>query len=60
MPQLDLAEFRAEMETEREWREKEMRQLRNQVALISSADQRTTARKALTWWKASGRPPRGF
>lgn len=47
MPEVDLAEFRAEMEAEREWREKEMRQLRNQVALLSSEDQRKTARKAL-------------
>lgn len=47
MPEIDLAELRAEMETEREWREKEMRQLRNQLSLLSSEDQRKTARKAL-------------
>jgi len=47
MPEVDLAEFRAEMETEREWRETEMRQLRNQLSLLSSDDQRKTARKAL-------------
>jgi len=47
MPDVDLADFRAEAETEREWREKEMRQLRNQLALLSSEDHRKTARKAL-------------
>lgn len=47
MPEVDLAEFRAEMETEREWREAEMRQLRNQLSLLQSDDQRKTARKAL-------------
>ena len=35
------------MEAEREWREKEMRQLRNQLSLLSSEGQRKTARKAL-------------
>lgn len=47
MPEVDLAEFRAEMEAEREWREKEMRQLRNQISALSSEDERKTARKAL-------------
>lgn len=47
MPDIDLAEFRAEMEAEREWREREMRQLRNQLAHIASEDQRRAARKAL-------------
>jgi hypothetical protein len=47
MPEVNLAEFRAEMEAEREWRETEMRQLRNQLAFISSEEQRKTARKAL-------------
>ncbi len=35
------------MEAEREWRETEMRQLRNQVALASSAELRKVMRKAL-------------
>ncbi len=47
MPEVDLADFRAEIEAEREWREKEMRQLRNQLSLLSTEDQRKTARKAL-------------
>lgn len=47
MPEIDLAEFRAEMEAEREWREREIRQLRNQLSLLASEDQRKTARKAL-------------
>jgi hypothetical protein len=45
--EIDLAAFRAEMEGEREWRETEMRQLRNQLSLLVSDDQRKTARKAL-------------
>ncbi len=44
---VDIAELRAEMEAEREWRETEMRQLRNQLSLLPSEDQRKTARKAL-------------
>lgn len=47
MSEVDLAEFRAEMEAEREWREREMRQLRNQLSQLSSDDHRKTARKAL-------------
>lgn len=47
MSEVDLAEFRAEMEAEREWREREMRQLRNQLSFLPSEDQRKTARKAL-------------
>lgn len=47
MSSVDLAEFRAEMEVEREWRETEMRLLRNQLSLISSDEQRKIARKAL-------------
>lgn len=47
MPEIDLADFRAEMEAEREWRENEMRQLRNQLGHISSEEQRRAARKAL-------------
>ncbi|MBI2378958.1 MAG: hypothetical protein HYV07_33495 [Deltaproteobacteria bacterium] len=47
MPSVDLAELRAEMEAEREWREREMRLLRNHVSFLASEDQRKTARKAL-------------
>lgn len=47
MPELDLAELRAEMEAELEWREREMRQLRNQLTLLPSEDLRKIARKAL-------------
>lgn len=47
MPDIDLADLRSEMETEREWRENEMRLLRNQIASISSDDARKIARKAL-------------
>lgn len=47
MSEVDFAAFRAEMESEREWRETEMRQLRNQLALLKSEDERRTARKAL-------------
>lgn len=47
MPAVDLAELRAEMEAEREWREREMRLLRNQVAALPTEDQRRVARKAL-------------
>jgi hypothetical protein len=35
------------MEAEREWREREMRFLRNQLSLLALEDQRKTARKAL-------------
>jgi hypothetical protein len=47
MPDIDLADLRSEMESEREWREREMRQLRNHVAAIASDDSRRVARKAL-------------
>lgn len=47
MSNVDLAALRAEMEAEREWREAEMRQLRNQLALLASDAERRTARKAL-------------
>lgn len=47
MSAVDIAEFRAEMEAEREWRETEMRQLRNQISLVSADNQRKTLRKAL-------------
>jgi hypothetical protein len=47
MSDVDFAAFRAEIEAEREWREAEMRQLRNQLALLASDAERKTARKAL-------------
>jgi len=47
MPDIDLADLRSEMESEREWREREMRQLRNQIAAIPSDESRRIARKAL-------------
>lgn len=47
MPSIDLAALRAEIEQEREWREAEMRLLRNQVAAIDDARLRDVARKAL-------------
>ncbi len=47
MYSIDIAELRAEMETEREWREREMRSLRNNVAALATEDQRRVARKAL-------------
>ncbi|MBN1609915.1 MAG: hypothetical protein JW940_25010 [Polyangiaceae bacterium] len=47
MPTVDVAALRAEMETEREWREKEMRLLRNQLSFLESEEDRMMARKAL-------------
>lgn len=47
MPEIDLADFKAEIESEREWRENEMRQFRNQLSLLSSEKQRKVARKSL-------------
>jgi hypothetical protein len=47
MSSVDLAEFRAEIEAEREWREREMRLLRNQLSLLATEEQRKIARKAL-------------
>jgi hypothetical protein len=47
MSVVDLAELRAEVETEREWREREMRLFRNQVAALPGEEQRRIARKAL-------------
>jgi hypothetical protein len=47
MSSVDLAGLRAEMEAEREWREREMRVLRNQLSLLASDEQRKIARKAL-------------
>lgn len=47
MSSIDLPDLRAEMETEREWREAEIRFLRNQIARIDSEEFKRTARKAL-------------
>jgi hypothetical protein len=47
MSRVDLAELRAEIEEEREWRERELRLLRNQVSALSNEDVRRIARKAL-------------
>jgi hypothetical protein len=47
VPAVDLAELRAELETEREWREAEMRLFRNQVAALEEEAARRIARKAL-------------
>jgi MAE_28990/MAE_18760-like HEPN len=47
MPAIDLNALRAEMEAEREWREREMRLLRNQVASLATEEQRRIARKML-------------
>jgi hypothetical protein len=44
---IDIAALRAEIEAEREWREREMRMLRNQIALIPHEEHRKLARKAL-------------
>jgi hypothetical protein len=47
MSDINLADLRAEIETEREWREREMRLFRNQVAALAKEDHRRVARKAL-------------
>ncbi|MGN6110500.1 MAG: MAE_28990/MAE_18760 family HEPN-like nuclease [Kofleriaceae bacterium] len=47
MPAVDLAALRAEIEEEREWREREMRLFRNQVAALESEEKKRTARKGL-------------
>lgn len=47
MPEIDLAALRAEIELEREWRDREMRDLRNRVAAIDDEAERRIARKAL-------------
>jgi hypothetical protein len=44
---IDVAALRAEIEAEREWRDREMRILRNQVAALPDEDSRGLARKAL-------------
>lgn len=47
MPSVDVNALRAEIESEREWREREMRLLRNQVASLEKEEQREIARKML-------------
>ncbi|MBX3214329.1 MAG: hypothetical protein KF850_20005 [Labilithrix sp.] len=47
MPAVDLNSLRAELEAEREWREREMRLFRNQVASLANEDERKIARKML-------------
>jgi hypothetical protein len=47
MPAIDLAHLRTEMELEREWREREMRMLRNQIAAMPDETSRRLARKSL-------------
>lgn len=47
MPSIDLAALRSEVELEREWREAELRFLKNRVAEIRHAKDRDVARKAL-------------
>ncbi len=47
MPSIDLAEVRSEIELEREWREAELRLLKNQNAEIRTGNERAIARKAL-------------
>ena len=47
MPSIDLASVREEIELDREWREAELRLLRNRIAYIDDESQQKTARKAL-------------
>jgi hypothetical protein len=47
VPEINLAALRAEIELEREWRDREMRDFRNRVATIADEDERRIARKAL-------------
>ncbi|NJO55106.1 MAG: hypothetical protein HC834_00765 [Rhodospirillales bacterium] len=47
MPAIDLAAVRSEIEQEREWREAELRALKNNVAGLRQEQQREIARKAL-------------
>lgn len=47
MSGIDIAEFRAEMEGEREWRDREIRLLRNQIASMGTEAEQMLARKAL-------------
>jgi len=47
MPSIDLANIRAQMEVEREWREAELRFLRNRLAFIDDEARRKVYRKAL-------------
>jgi len=47
MPAVDLADVRAQIELEREWREAELRFLRNRLGFISNEAERKVYRKAL-------------
>lgn len=47
MPAVDLADVRAQIEVEREWREAELRFLRNRLAFISDEAKRKVYRKSL-------------
>lgn len=47
MPALDLADIRAQIEVEREWREAELRFLRNRLAFITDDAKRKIYRKSL-------------
>lgn len=47
MPPVDLADVRAQIELEREWREAELRFLRNRLAFISDETKRKVYRKSL-------------
>lgn len=47
MPLIDVADLRAEIESEREWREGEMRLFRNQIAALDDEEKRRIGRKGL-------------
>ena len=47
MPAIDLATLRAEIEAEREWRERELRLFRNQVSALDTEDKKRIARKGM-------------
>lgn len=44
---IDLADLRAEMENEREWRDREMRLFRNQIYALTREEEKKIARKGL-------------
>jgi len=47
VPLIDVADLRAEIESEREWREGEMRLFRNQIAALDDEEKRRIGRKGL-------------
>ena len=47
MPSIDLAAVRSEIEQEREWREKELRSLKNLITQIRATEDQNVTRKAL-------------